>query len=331
VVSLRGTCDDEANIYSVWINDVGIDSRFIEQVITSDYVDVRDFFERKRNFAIKNIVNQVHNHVRPKYKTATVIDDMRVGYYNDNLKYQAGSGKLVGINVNLCNSKSYLDFFLNQVSLQVSADQTITVLVYDLLQNKLLDTIEVDCVAGEISSVYPNKTYSSGRNKLDLFIGYDSTGVSANKTTLSECAGCNGMAYGRVNNSYEKISAAEIDLTDDKIHQNLDYTNLTGGLSIIHSLACNHESWLCSISNQLSFPILYKTAAMIYDHALSASQDQRTNTTVTVNAETLKERFERMEYLHVQAMDNLIQNVKPPQDEICFVCRDNVRHAVILP
>lgn len=331
LIALRGTCDDAVSVYSLWINELGIDAEFIEQVITKDYKSPQDFFDRKKRWAIQNVVSQIHNHTRPKYKTATVVDQMKVGFYADNLAYIAGDGSLKGINVNLCNSNSSLDFFLNKICLQINQTVTVSVEVYDLLQDKLLDTIDVDCVAGEISCAFPNKTYPTNRNRLDLFIGYDSTGISGNKTTLSECVNCNGHSYSRLNNNYETISAAKIGVADQKVHQNLDQSSDTGGLSIVHSLSCNHESWLCSISNQLGMPVLYKTAAMIYDHALSAAQDNRVNTAVTMNQDILKERFEKMEFLYAQSMDNLIQNVKPPHDEICFVCRDNVRHAVVLP
>lgn len=331
LVSLKGTCDDTPSLNSVYINELGIDTTFIEQILTGDYADVTDFWERKRIWAVQNVVNQIHNHVRPKYKTTTVIDRMKVGFYGDNLDYVAGNGKLVGINISLCNTNSFLDFFLNQISLQVSATQTITVLVYDLMQNRLLDTIEVDAVADEITTVYANKTYRANLNKMDLLIVYDSTGVSANKTTLSECLNCSGRTYSKLNNSYEKITATQITSTDGKITANLEAATYTGGLSIVHSLHCNHESWLCAISNSLAMPLLYKTAAVIYDHALTGANDNRTNTPTTSNREYYKERLEKMEYLYAQSMDSLLQNIKPPANDICFECRDNVRHKVVLP
>ncbi len=332
LIALRGACYDTVPTSSLWLNDLGIDMNFVGQVITKDYKDADDFFNRKRDFAVRMVSNQIHNFLRPKYKASTVIENFRIGQGEDNLKQVVGSGFLKGIEIDLCQSRSYLDVYVSEIALQISTTQSVDVLVYDLVQNKLLDTITVDCVANEITRVYIKKTYKAERRGLDLFIGYDSTGISANTTRLKKnCINCSGNYQSEISNSYSKIRAVQIDQSGQIIKSNLDYLNETGGLSVVHSLGCNHENWLCSISNQMAFPILYKTAALMIDHGLSATQDQRANTTVTINKELWKERMDRMEFYYSESMNNLLQNIKPPSDEICFACKDNLRHVIMLP
>jgi len=332
LIALKGACSDTVPLSSLWLNDVGIDMNFVGQVITKDYLDAADFFNRKRDFAVRTVSNQIHNFLRPKYKANTAIENYRIGQPEDNLRLIAGSGYLKGIEIDLCQSRSYLDVFISEIALQLSTTQSVDVLVYDLLQAKLLDTITIDCVANEISRAYVKKTYKAERRGLDLFIGYDSTGLSANTTRLKKnCQNCSGNYQSEITNGYSKIRAAEIDQSGTIIKSNLEYLGETGGLSVVHSLSCNHENWLCSISNQMAFPILYKTAYLMIDHALAASNDQRANTTVTINKEVWKERLDKMEFYYTESMNNLLQNIKPPSDELCFMCKDNLRHVIALP
>jgi len=332
LIALRGACSDTVPTSSLWLNDLGIDMNFVGQVITKDYASPADFFNRKRDFAVRMVSNQIHNFLRPKYKANSVLENFRIGQPQDNLKLIAGSGNLKGIEIDLCQSSSYLDVYISEIALQISTTTDVDVLIYDLIQDKLLDTVTIHCIANEITRVYYKKTFKAERRMLNLFIGYDSTGISANTTRLKKgCTNCSGGYQSMIQNNYSKIRAAEIDPNGQIIKSNLDYIQDTGGLSVVHSLGCNHENWLCSISNQMAFPVLYKTAALMIDHGLSASKDQRSNTTVTINREEYMERLARMEHFYAEAMNNLLQNIKPPSDTACFECKDNLKHMIVLP
>lgn len=331
LVALRGTCNDAVPTSGLYLNDLGIDLNFVSQVITKDYVDESDFITRKFNFSIQTVANQIHNFLRPKYKANTVIENFRVGHHQDNLVVVPGTGTFKGIEIDLCQSSSYLDVLINEIDLQLSYTGTVNVLIYDLLQDELLDTVEIDVVADKVSKVYFNKLYKSDRKRLNLFIGYDTTGINSITTRLKKsCINCSGGYYSEINNQFEKIHAVEITNGDPFIQSSLSKINETGGLSVVHSLSCNHENWLCSISNTLAFPVLYHTAYLVYDHAQTA-KDQRTNTSVTVNAEMVDERKKHFYDKYAEAMNNLLQNMLPPSDELCFACKNTVRHVVMIP
>lgn len=331
IIALKGTCDDVVPESGLYLNDLGIDKNFIGQVITKDYIDESDFVTRKMNFAVKTVANQIHNFLRSKYKANTVIQNYRIGHHQDNLVQTLGTGTFKGIEFDLCQSSSYLDFFANEINLQVDFTGTINVLIYDLLQGELLDTIEVDVEANKVARVYLNKVYKSDRKSLDLFICYDTTGINSITTRLKKnCINCSGKYYSELNNQFEKVRAAEITNGDPFIKSSLNYINETGGLSVVHSLSCNHENWLCSITNQLAFPVLYHTAYLIYDHAQTAT-GQRWNNETAINAEMVDERKKFFYDKYAEAMNNLLQNILPPSDELCFACKNNVRHVVMIP
>jgi len=77
-------------------------------------------------------------------------------------------------------------------------------------------------------------------------------------------------------------------------------------------------------------PVLYKTAYLIYDHA-ETSKNDRWNNDNAVNAAMVKERKDRMDFEYTNSMNNLLQNIKPPSDELCFECKNNVKHVVMIP
>lgn len=327
LILLRGTCNDESSKSGYYANDIDITKDFIDQIITKEYRDAKDFHDRKLAFAIKQVCDAVITAMQTSFRTPTLVDNYRAGQYQDNLTLVAGDGYLKGINLDLWNCESFLDVFVSEIALQITTTGTVDVKVYDLIQSKLLDTIPVAVVANEISRVYPHKIYKAGKQKLNLLFAYDSTGHSANTTYInSGCATCNGTKP--VKNQYERISAVKIDPGASKINSNLIATAETGGLSIVHSLSCNHESWLCSFSNLLALPILYKYGQLAMEFALNVSPNDRINTTTAINVDELTQRRNFYATWYNQSFGDKMKNIKTPSDRQCFTCKETVRHTI---
>lgn len=329
LVLLQG-CTEGASTSGLYSDNIDIDKDFIDEIRTRKYLSAQDFFNKKWDFALKTTVDKAKVFMQSKFRVATLLDNYRAGQFQDNLTMIAGDGNLKGINFDLCNSDSYLDFYLSEISLQTDYTGDVDVFVYDLLQDKLLDTLTVSCVANEINTIYPQKIYKSSRKKLNLFIGYDSTGISANTTYLKKgCTTCGG-SYS-MNNGYEKVSGAKIDLAIQKTKQNLTLIGETGGMSVVHSLSCNHENWMCSYANLIALPALYQYGMDVMDFALTVSPNDRVNTSVTLNADLIRERKNIYRSQFEEKFSSLLDNMKTPSDSKCFHCKETVREAIILP
>ncbi len=329
LVLLQG-CSEQASTSGLYSDNIDIDKDFIDEIRTRKYLSAQDFFNKKFDFALKTTIDKAAVFMQNKFRLATLLDNYRSGQFQDNLTMIAGDGNLKGINFDLCNSDSYLDFYLSEISLQTDYNGDIDVLVYDLLQDKLLDTLTVTSVANEIITIYPQTIYKSSRKKLNLFIGYDSTGIAANTTYLKKgCTTCGG-SYS-LNNGYEKVNGAKIDPSAQKTKQNLTLIGETGGISIVHSLSCNHENWMCSYANLIAMPALYQYGMDVMDFALTVSPNDRVNTSVTLNADLVRERRNIYRGLFEEKFSTLIDNMKTPSDSKCFVCKDSIREAIILP
>lgn len=330
IINIRGLCENEDSLSGYYANDIDITKDFIDQIRTREYSSALDFHERKLAFAIKLVVDEVLTFMQSQFRTPTLLSNYRVGQHQDNLTLIAGDGNYKGINIDLWNCNSYLDVFIEEISLQLSTTQNVAVKIYDLIQNKLLETVTVACVANEISSAYPQLTFKSGRQKLNLAFLYDSTGLSSNTTYLKNggtCASCSG---GSLDNPYQRISAVKIPAASQKIKGNLTNIGETGGLSIVHSLSCNHESWLCSFSNLMAPAILFKYGVLVMEFAQLVAVNDRVNTTLDINAEELDAR--RLSNLgkYGSAMKKVLNNIKTPSDKECFTCKSTVHHAIMI-
>lgn len=331
IVGLRGTCDTPNSTSGLWIDDIGIDLAELDAIINKSQIDSVNFFENKRDFAIKQIINIIHTHFSDKYKTNSILRGGRIGYGKDNLEIAPALAALKGIEVELCNQDSFVDLFISSISLQVNFNGVVDVLVYDLFQNKLLDTIPITAVSGQTVVVYPHKLYKSVRKELDIIFVYDATAFSSVMTTISNggCKSC-GDGTAMVNlNSYLSARSISILAADAKIEQNLIGSGDTGGLSLMYSIQCNYDEWLCTIANSIALPILFKTGYEIMDYAYNNSL--RLNTTTTINWEGLLKRRDEYNLRYQASIEALLQNIKLPQDEKCFECRQKSKHVIILP
>lgn len=331
IIALDTVCGGSVPTSGLYASSIGITEKFLSQVVTSDFSGVKDLFEKKMNLAIDMIANNIHSSFADKYRAVSVVDNFRTGIHLDNRVPITPSNSYKGIFFDLNSERSYLDFFLSEINLFTAYTGTIDLLFIDLTTGEILHTIPVDTTDGEISTIYPSLIFASKKRRLKLFVGYDTTGITSYKTVLrnSSCSSCT-PTY-RLRNSYENIISATIALGSDFKRANIATSNDSGGLSIVHSLQCNHRDWLCSVSNQLAYPILYKTASLILEFALLESPNERYNTTDTNNADLIQKRLDAVNLQFAQSMDTLVGTMRVPSDEKCFVCKQTQRHAIILP
>lgn len=331
-IEVDGTCSDVTPTSGYTLASIGITLPFLDSIVTEEYDNGKELADAKIAFAMKQVFNRVLAHFSSKINPQTVIDGGRLGHTQDNIEIDAGSaGILKGIEVELCNLQSFVEFFLSDLSLHVTTTGNVDVLVYDLLENKLLDTIVVATVANEIVTVYPNKTYSSERRNMHLAIVYNSTGIDAIKTSVdtnkNNCCGPNLFRLNR----FISGRAVSIPAADDKIDSNLDGKSYTGGMSLNFSVNCSYEAWLCRIRNTIALPVLYAAGLEIINHALFVAPNSRSNTSVTGNEKLLEKRADNLNTRFENSLDNILKKIKLPNDRFCFLCNQTTRNVVELP
>lgn len=330
LISIDGCRNPVVPTSGLTMNNIGINLPELEQFISGDYRSGEQLFQDKLKFALNIVFNSLQTFLSPKYKAHSVVASARAGQYNDNKFAIAGQANfLKGIYFDLINTSSYVDFFAASVSLHTDYTGDIPIYFYDLVQDRILDTMTLTSVAEEISVLHVNKLFKSNRKKLSLAILYDSEGINSYRTTLK--TGCNGCSDPYITNSYLRIKGVKMPELLPKIVSNVSPQQDTGGMSVEYSMQCNHSDYLCTMNNMIALPVIYKTASELMEYALNISVNTRTNTTTTINRDVLKERYDFYENKYKQFMKTLLDNILIPSDEKCFVCSEKGKHAIILP
>ncbi len=335
LISIKGNCDEILPTSGLYIDDIGLSLKNIDEFVTQDFTDSYELFQNKRDFSIRLLVNQINQHLSDRYLSNTLLTGQRIGFFKDDLTIIPGTvGVRKGINFEFHNYNSYIDFFVSEIAIQVRNTAPYNIKVWDLIQNKLLDTIPISAVNDEIVTIYPNKTYRSNRKKLNLFFTIDAV-VDSNTTlvhpdaTGNGCGTCGGSYLYQ--NSWLYARGATVQDAAQKIKSNLTFSSDTGGLSVVYSLNCNHRDWLCTIAQQIAMPLIYKTCEELIGFALMSSKTERMNTMTFANEEKLQKRFDYYAAKYNESFDNILKNIVLPQDSSCFKCNTPVRQKIQLP
>ena len=331
LIGIRELCTPQVPTSGLMLNQTGINLDFIKSIIMKDYRDPQQFVDDKIAFATKLVTDQVARHFSAAIRTSTILAGARAGQATDNKKLKAAeAGQLKGINVQLCNKSSYLDFFLSEITLFTNFSGTVPVIVYDLVQGIQIDTFNVTTTAGQISRAIVNRLYKSNKKRLDIIIVYDITAIGQYETllSLSGCTSCGAQEGQVLSTPYVDFSSIKIASASAKLRENLVFTSDTGGMSLVYSIQCNKTDWQCENSNLLALPILYKAAAEIY---LYGTISDRENSRTLISGEVMEKRYASSEGFYQDTMRDLMPRIQLPKHDKCFHCNRQSANVVILP
>ena len=316
----------------LFLSDIDITLQQANNLQTTNDTSGVDYLQKKIDFAQKTVVNDFVNRLReskPNLKAFgvnTILESNTVGKYRQNKPVLNANAAIErGLYLDI-NDSTYLSLKVTSISLMAQTTGDVTVNVYDLIQGKLIDSIVIACVAGEISTTSVNKAYPNNGQRYQLAFLYDgATGSYVNDYNTSKCLGC--TPSWNVGNC--KWSGASIADGATKIRSNLSTGGGNGanGLSITYTVDCDVSSMVCQIKSRLAFPLLYKTAVLVAD---SYKLTPRINSTVKIpNVSTDEWRVWAVgEYEKV--MDNIIQGIQLP-NTACFKCIQRVNQVAVLP
>lgn len=331
LIGIRRPCGDTpASDSGIYLQDLPYINIKTADAILTDQQSGLDLLQQKLNFATENLQNDFVSKLFPRFAQNSVIENQTAGYYQNNMPLNSGiPSTLKGIQLKVMQYP-YLSLFLSSVSIFVNHTGQVPIYVYDLIQGKQLDVINVDAVAGEIVQVDIFKKYSTNGQTLNIFIGYDSTGIdSYNSYIFSQgypgCRAC--PSYRSYGNRYVWMYSKSIPTTAQKIETNLNSLNDTGGISIMYSLTCTIDRFLCSIKNTLAMPLLYRTAVEILREVKTSS---RINSLVVLKKEEVDDLIEWYDGEYHKTLSTVLQNLSLPKD-ICFTCNRAIRTGVIAP
>ncbi len=332
LISIRGACTETSATLGMYLDDFGISLRECESYVTKDYENAEDFVLKKISSAGKIIASEIQRHFMGKMLTRPIVENSRVGYYLDNMQTDTNlSATMKGVQMNVYAENSFLDLFIDYIELFVDITGNVDVKIYDLYQNKLIDTITVSCTANQISRKIVGKKYPTYRHDMKYAIVYDASTISGYKTgvTSTSCGTCEGKNYYYECGSFVTARGVTVGTATDKVDENMSGVNYTGGLSVGYSLSCNYDLWICSVGQALALPLIYKAGSIIMFSAIN--ETDRINTRTTINIEQAKKKYDWFETMYREQMNMLLPNMRIPSDNLCFECFDRVRTRIALP
>lgn len=326
IVGVRGCGEIPSVLYVQQLTGISIAD--FDKAISNEKQAALPALQEIINFSTQETVEAIRQYLTTKYSLKSFIDNNVLGYYYDDKQIvDEIPDYLTGYQIRI-DKTPYLNFYISTLSLFIDVSGTVNVKIYDLIQGKLLDTIPVTAVAGEIVTVTVDKSYYTHKQRLNLFVGYSSVG--SYKTSYTHpytdwgnewCNSCfcdGGYIYFR---SAKVVSDAQ------KINQDIESNTYGAGLSLSYSLQCSFDEYLCNIRNQLAFPILYKAGEKIMEEM---KYSRRFNGIITAFNTDFGELRDMYAAKHINAMNDIMQSANIP-DSLCFHCKAGASTHVNLP
>jgi hypothetical protein len=320
--SIQGDCSDFTPSSGLYINNIGIDLSLIDSFATSNYPTGFELFKAQREFAGIQLASEIVQRANQAFKGLSIIDNSQAGYLQDG-KIIAASGKFTGVVLELCKNKSPMKLNLNKFIIETVTNQDVTVYVVDLIRNKIIDQFEVTTN----TPIYIDKNYGGLNNGFKLGFVYLNTQGSAN--TLPKhgyCSSCSGGFQNVLIDRIVKCGAIEANSAGGVANQTYKNITTTGGMQLEYNLECDYTAFVCSLQSAAALPHMYLTAALIMRFGKDIAPFSRVNTAVTLNLEAIEENYNKYMAAYEQSMNNLLANMKYPQDSDCFICKENVRY-----
>lgn len=327
IIGIHRTCNPIAPSSGLYLQDLpGITLSVANSAVDNETMSGVKLIEEVIEFSVNAILAQIRNQLADKLKVNSIIQNDTIGFDQDNLiVVPAEIDKYKGIKIRI-SQYPFLEFYINKLGLKLSQDIETQIKVFDLMSDTELDSFDITTAGKQRIYTQVNKGYQTNKQKLHLFIGVDSSVSNTYQTNItpSGCYSCNDGGYS---NRYLQITGGQISQSAQKIDSNITSNSGTSGLSIDYSLNCSLEPFLCTMANQIAWPLLHKVGSELMKQV---KYSRRQNSVVNVdngNNEELQVMFEN-EYM--ASMSGILSNIKIPND-ICFECNSKIRKTVAIP
>ena len=317
----------------LFLSDIDITIKQGNDLQNQNHTSGVDYLRQKIAFAQKSIVQDVLNRLResqPNLKAFgvnTVLESFTIGKYRENKPVLNANNLVLRGLLFEANNAEYLTLNVTSVSLMAQTTGSINVEVWDLIQSKLIDTIAVEGIAGEISTTQVNKSYPNNGQQYQIAFLYNGA-VASYINDYNAYAGCLSCVP-KCSQGQSNWTGATILKASNKIKSSITTGGQRGanGLSIAYTLDCDANALVCQIKGRLAMPLLYKTALLTLDTYRTTA---RINSTVKIPNSPIEDVRVFMQEQYEKNMDNIIQGIQLP-NTACFKCLPRVRQTVVLP
>lgn len=325
LIGISSICTPVVPTSGLYINNLpGMSLKIADSAADEEDVSGTALIQEKIQFSQKYIANNIIDFLKDKFEYNTIIENGVAGYYRSDFKTNPiVAGRLKGIRINIYD-RPFLELNIQRIGIKLTSSITANVFVYDLMTGKLIDTIEIEALADEVVYIDINKSYTTNRQRLSLFFCIDQGEAVQYEASIGSGSSCRSCGNG---NSVSSISTGYITSALQKSEANFVSQAGTGGLTIDYNISCSIEPLVCSMSNILAWPLLYKVGAEIMKEA---RYSRRLNSIVTIDKADNEELLSYYESEYLRSMNQITSNIKMP-DDICVRCNAKIIKVTQLP
>lgn len=315
LVGVANVCGNSTS--GLYLNDLpGISVENADATIDSEYYSGIQLLERKIEFAQNAVINFMRSQASTKLKSKTMVNSSTIGVYKSGLNTIANYEQ--GIRFKATNY-NHIELYVSTITANIQYTGDFDVNVYDLITGNLLDTFSGISVSGEYATIQVNKAYPVNKQNLDIAFVIDGSLGQSLKTDLRPnfCSDC----HSTWNNGYTNVSGVSIQNDGNKT------INHTNGLSILYSISCSVEPFVCSMANLLSWAILHKAGAEVIKEMKVSN---RLNNIVLLNRDEFDGLIEAYENEYMSSLKGVLDSMVLPND-FCFDCNKSINKVVNIP
>lgn len=325
LVGIKNTCDASVSKSGLWLQDLpGFSLKIADASISEEYVSGLELIKEKYEFAQKAISVQFRNQFSEKIKSSSILENKTFGFIPERLKSASAlPGYFKGIKLTLRQS-GFFEINISRIGILLKNTVNTNVYIYNLTTGELIETIAIQAQSGRLSYINIDKKITTNRQITSLFICYDSSVSDTFETNIStNFASCCGPQY----TGLITASGGKIDYSSQKISSNIQSISGSSGLTLDYSLGCSIDSLLCSLSNKMAWPLMYKWGAEIMAETIYS---RRLNSIVIIERSTNEALREEYESEYMSSMSAIFNSIKLPSD-ICIECNKRIKQGVAIP
>jgi hypothetical protein len=312
--------DKDPNI--IYINDLpGFDLSFPDFLAPKQVSDGIELLENKRRSASLFLKQEILQHLNPRTTMGSVLANQVSGTIQENLQVKTlEAAKYKGLQLSL-GQYPYLSIYVDRISVFAVNAVTTNVLVVDLQQGIVLDTLPITTVAGEITYIQVGKEYKNEGQYLNLAFLIDSSLTDVYYVTADRaiCSGC----FARMEhlNTFTDGRGVSISQAAQQIDSNLVSEIHTNGISVHYSIQCNHDHFLCNMANRFMTSMFYRFGIELMDEVIHSA---RLTSLTTIGKDKARELKAELITKYNNTMEGVLQNLELPNN-VCYHCKPMVQ------
>jgi hypothetical protein len=300
-----------------YINDMsGVSIKRLDKIADSEKKTYALLWESIQKRAAMEMESRILTRFINNWKPTLADSQEKYGYFQDATPLDLGT-TLKGLQF-FYYPESWTNVYIAFIEVYAVAATTGAVFtIHDGTFGAVEKTVTVDLVQGynKVNLEYTRSVKAT--SPLRLFLTYDSSLVQLFKTVPSYLDGSTGDCT--TYDTYGELSVTDIELQSDLTGL---VSGVGSGISATFNITCSLDSFICSQKHLFKYAWAKLLCAEIYKETTIS---ERVNFFTTFQGEKAEIEMQRCMDDFNRSIGDVLDNIRIPEDGICFECNDQIK------